>query len=933
MSARIFVLLAVLIVVVSAAAVPTVHSQSSEVEVRVAAQRLDDGRTEFALQERQADGAWGERRLPRSRFFPASATVDRWLASSALSVAGVEVRIATRLVADGRMEFALQERQADGEWGERRLPRSRFFPAGAAVGRWLASSALTVRAPTLDVDVDVDVVQVEVRIATQLVLDGRMEFALQERQADGEWGERRLPRSRFFPATPAVGRWLASSALTVSAPGAGSDAVGVEVRLAAQRVADGRTEFALQERQADGAWGERQLPRSRFFPASATVGRWLASSPLTLSVPAAAPSPPVDTPSPPVTVPAAPGTPESERAALVAFYEATDGENWTDSTNWLSDRPIGEWHGVATPGDGRVGVLTLTNNGLSGPIPARLGELTDLAVLFLAGNELIGEIPAELGGLSNVRLLNLSSNSLTGSIPAALGELANLQLLFLGGNPLGGCVPEGLWDVRGDAGELGLPFCEPSAGAPAPTFAEALAIDRAALVALYNATNGPNWNVNTNWLTDMPVRDWHGVTTDGAGYVTGVRLARNELSGSIPGELGNLAYLRMLDLSGNFFFGPIPGELGSLVYLESLQLARGSLTGSIPAQLGGLRSLTYLDLANNELTGPIPASLGQLTRLTSLSLHLNRLSGPIPAELGDLTNLRELGIGSNELSGPIPAELGGLTNLSRMLLFQNRLSGPIPPELGNLANLDTLTLIDNELSGPIPEELSSLTNLRELDLDGNELSGPIPRGLGDLNRLRSLGLARNRLTGAIPAELGSLTNLQSLSLAGNELGGPLPVELGSLPNLSALTLRITLDGNEFTGCIPDGLRDVERNNLHRLALRYCGTPDVPPPASDWPVLLALYDTMGGGATWKDDRFWLSEVPIGSWHGVTTGSSGRVTSLSLDDNDLSGPIPGELLAKLTNLEWLLLHNNNLSGPIRLSSECSATSFRCSLLSTS
>ena len=146
MRARIFVLLAVLIVVVSAAAVPTVHSQSSEVEVRVAAQRLDDGRTEFALQERQADGAWGERRLPRSRFFPASATVDRWLASSALSVAGVEVRIATRLIADGRMEFALQERQADGEWGERRLPRSRFFPAGAAVGRWLASSALTVSA-------------------------------------------------------------------------------------------------------------------------------------------------------------------------------------------------------------------------------------------------------------------------------------------------------------------------------------------------------------------------------------------------------------------------------------------------------------------------------------------------------------------------------------------------------------------------------------------------------------------------------------------------------------------------------------------------------------------------------------------------------------------------------------------------------------------
>ena len=170
------------------------------------------------------------------------------------------------------------------------------------------------------------------------------------------------------------------------------------------------------------------------------------------------------------------------------------------------------------------------------------------------------------------------------------------------------------------------------------------------------------------------------------------------------------------------------------------------------------------------------------------------------------------------------------------------------------------------------------------------------------------------MTGAIPAELGGLTNLQSLSLAGNELGGPLPVELGSLPNLSALTLRITLDGNEFTGCIPDGLRDVERNNLHRLALRYCGTPDVPPPASDWPVLVALYETMGGGANWANNDNWLSEAPIGVWSGVTTDANGRVTRLVLFNNNLSGPIPGELLGKLSALEALSLLGNELSGPI-------------------
>ena len=127
--------------------------------------------------------------------------------------------------------------------------------------------------------------EVEVRITAQRLADGRTEFALQEREADGEWGERLLPPARFFPATSTVGRWLSSTPLTVRAPGAGDDAAGTEVRITAQRLADGRTEFALQEREADGEWGERLLPPARFFPATSTVGRWLSSTPLTVSLP------------------------------------------------------------------------------------------------------------------------------------------------------------------------------------------------------------------------------------------------------------------------------------------------------------------------------------------------------------------------------------------------------------------------------------------------------------------------------------------------------------------------------------------------------------------------------------------------------------------------------------------------------------------------
>ena len=63
--------------------------------------------------------------------------------------------------------------------------------------------------------------------------------------------------------------------------------------------------------------------------------------------------------------------------------------------------------------------------------------------------------------------------------------------------------------------------------------------DRAALIALYNATNGPNWTNNENWLSEMPMGEWHGVTTDENGRITELRLTENNLEGPIPAELGS----------------------------------------------------------------------------------------------------------------------------------------------------------------------------------------------------------------------------------------------------------------------------------------------------------------------------------------------------------------------------------------------------------
>ncbi len=159
--------------------------------------------------------------------------------------------------------------------------------------------------------------------------------------------------------------------------------------------------------------------------------------------------------------PAASGSAETDREALVALYNATDGGNWNESANWLSDAPLGEWEGVTTDGDGRVTQLDLRNHDLSGEIPAELGSLSNLIALDLSDNELSGEIPAELGSLSNLVLLRLNDNDLSGEIPAELGSLSNLGELRIARSGLSGCVPSRL-EGQIDPDPLylgGLPYC------------------------------------------------------------------------------------------------------------------------------------------------------------------------------------------------------------------------------------------------------------------------------------------------------------------------------------------------------------------------------------------------------------------------------------------------------------------------------------------
>ena len=391
--------------------------------------------------------------------------------------------------------------------------------------------------------------------------------------------------------------------------------------------------------------------------------------------------------------------------------------------------------------------------------------------------------------------------------------------------------------------------------------------DRAALIALYEATDGPNWVDAENWLTDAPLGDWYGVDTDAGG-----RVVRLDLGGRWDSDAR--------EWIPHGLSGPIPAELGSLTNLDNLSLGHNELTGPVPPELGGLTKLRFLDLAGNALTGPIPPELGELASLTWLSLFSNSLTGPIPTELGSLADLESLHLGGNDLTGPIP------------------------PELGELASLTWLSLFSNSLTGPIPTELGSLADLESLHLGGNDLTGPIPPELGNLTSLTRLWLRSNNLTGSIPTELGSLARLEDLMIGGNDLTGPIPESFLALDALEWFRFERNADL-----CAPGTTAFVTwLKGIENASGPYCNEADAA-------VLEALYNA-SGGADWTNSSGWLETPALEEWYGVTANALGRVVTLDLTRNGLTGELPASL-GSLALMTALRVGGNALSGRLPLS----------------
>ena len=440
---------------------------------------------------------------------------------------------------------------------------------------------------------------------------------------------------------------------------------------------------------------------------------------------------------------------DGDTDALRRFYHSTGGANWSRSTGWLEDAALERWHGIDVDSLGRVTLLDLSNNGLRGHMPPSVAELDRLSVL------------------------RVGDNALSGPIPQVLADLT-LEEFQYGDTEL--CVPR---SVTFEAWLAAIPVRKGTDERCAPYSV------REILRMLYEATGGEEWWRRDGWLTEAPLEDWHGVTTDAAGSVVELALYGNNLRGRVPPELAGLATLRLLDLSYNWLGGRVPRDLGYVDTLEEIYLESNVLTGPIPTELGALPALTSLYLHDNRLEGTIPPELGGLSTLQDLRISQNRLTGRIPPELGDLSAVEVIWMDENQLEGEIPPELADMSALRFLYAGFNKLSGTIPPELGDLRSITDLALDGNNLSGTIPAELGDLPRLTgELNLRENKLSGEIPSELGNLDGLEKLRLGHNSLSGLIPPEIGRMRSLAWLDVSDNPgLAGPLPSAFANLTRL------------------------------------------------------------------------------------------------------------------------------------------------------
>jgi len=365
---------------------------------------------------------------------------------------------------------------------------------------------------------------------------------------------------------------------------------------------------------------------------------------------------------------------KTDSLALVAFFNTTNGPNWTNNTNWLTG-PVDTWYGV-TVENGRVFRLALYAEewepkfGLSGNLPSELGNLTALRELYLQQNELTGQIPSTFGNLTNLEILNIKQNQINGYIPKELGNLINLIELNLWRNNLSGEIPVELNNLK---------------------------------------------KLQTLWLGSNNLSGDFGSSISGMDYLYLLDLRNNNFEGEIPEEVWNLTNLELLLLGGNNFEGEIPLEISNLVKLYNLDLSQNGFSGEFPKGVLNLPDIIYLNLSSNKFSGKIPENIGNLNKLWNLNLGNNNFEGELPVSILQLTGIAYLYLYSNKLTGEFPDNINNLNKLRTLMINDNHFE--FIPDLSILPNLSYLFCQNNKLTFCDIEPNIGITDFRYFPQD------------------------------------------------------------------------------------------------------------------------------------------------------------------------------------------------------------------------